>query len=59
MKPIHMNLISPTEAMMTPMTMTETFRKTRRLGWETPSIQLEKRTATGVVAWKLGQNTPL
>jgi hypothetical protein len=54
MTPTQTNLISPMDAMMTPTTMTETFRKTLRLGVETPRDQPAMRTATGVVAWRVG-----
>jgi len=44
------NLISPMEAMTTPITMNETLRKTFKLGLVMPKIHPAKRTATGVVA---------
>jgi hypothetical protein len=49
-KPTRTNSISPNEAMITPTTMVETFRKTLRFGCETPRAQLDRSTATGVVA---------
>jgi hypothetical protein len=58
-KPIMTNLISPSEAMTTPTTMMETFRKTLRLGCDTPSVQLERSTATGIVALSIWMNATL
>lgn len=49
-KPLSLNWISPKEAMTTPMTMSETFPRVFKLGGVSPSVQLAKRTATGVVA---------
>lgn len=45
-----LNLISPNEAMMTPMTMNETFPSVFMFGGATPRVQVAIRTATGVVA---------
>lgn len=45
-----LNLISPNEAMMTPMTMNETLPRVFMFGGATPSDQVASSTATGVVA---------
>jgi hypothetical protein len=50
-KPIMTNWISPNEAMMTPITMKETFPRVFMLGGERPMTQEVIRTATGVVAF--------
>ena len=42
--------ISPYEAIMTPITINETFPRVLRLGGARPSVHLVRRTATGVVA---------
>jgi hypothetical protein len=57
--PIMTNLISPSEAMTTPTTMTETLRKTLRFGDDTPSDQLEISTATGMVALSIWRKATL
>lgn len=49
-KPTMLNLISPNEAMMTPMTMNETLPSVFMFGGATPRVQVAIRTATGVVA---------
>jgi hypothetical protein len=49
-KPTMTNLISPREAMMTPMTMKDTFPRVFMLGGCKPMVQVVIRTATGVVA---------
>lgn len=45
------NWISPNEAMMTPMTMKDTFPRVFMFGGERPMTQDVIRTATGVVAF--------
>jgi hypothetical protein len=50
-KPIMTNWISPNEAMMTPITMKETFPRVFMFGGERPMTQDVIRTATGVVAF--------
>jgi hypothetical protein len=50
-KPVRTNLISPADAMMTPITMKETLPRVLRFGGARPKSQLVRRTATGVVAW--------
>jgi hypothetical protein len=45
------NWISPNEAMMTPITMKDTFPRVFMLGGERPMTQDVIRTATGVVAF--------
>lgn len=49
-KPSMTNWISPNEAIMTPMTMKETFPRVFMFGGERPMTQEVIRTATGVVA---------
>lgn len=43
-------MISPADAIITPMTMKETLPRVLRFGGASPKIQLVMRTATGVVA---------
>lgn len=50
-KPSMTNWISPKEAMMTPITMKETFPRVFKLGGERPMTHDVIRTATGVVAY--------
>jgi hypothetical protein len=49
--PMKTNLISPREAIMTPMTMAATFPSVLRLGGWVPSTQVASRVTTGVVAY--------
>lgn len=49
-KPNISNLSSPNEAMETPMTMSETFRRTFMLGAAMPKAQVATRVATAFVA---------
>jgi hypothetical protein len=58
-KPIMTNLISPIDAMTTPTTIVETFRNTFRLGCDTPIPQLQRSTATGVVALSIWMKATL
>ena len=53
MNPIMLNLISPKDAMMTPITMNETLNSVLKFAGDTPRVQVVMRTATGVVAWPL------
>lgn len=49
-KPVRTNLISPKDAMTTPMTIKETFPRVLKFGGVMPIPQVARRTATGVVA---------
>lgn len=50
-KPVKMNCISPTEAIMTPTTMKDTFPSCARDGGETLKTQPVIRVTTGIVAF--------
>lgn len=50
MKPMRRNSISPMEAIITPITMKETLKRTFMSVGATPRPQVTRRTATGIVA---------
>lgn len=49
------NLISPKDAITTPITMNETLNRTFILGEPAPRAQVARRTATGMVAYRFCQ----
>jgi len=51
MKPRRSNLISPYEAIATPMTIRDILASMRRLGGAMPKAQVARRVATAFVAW--------
>lgn len=58
-KPSQTNLISPSEASVTPNTMKRTFSRTFSFGEATPKSQEVMRTATGALALSIWMNATL